>query len=185
MKQVFSITFLIGFLNVFSNVSLWENVSNNRLQIQGERKIIPQRSSVVKLEDAAFRSIQLKIPSEESGKYIVISLPLPDGSLKGFKVFERTCMEKELSEKYPSIKTYQGVCVDDPFLIAKLDYTEFGFHAMVFSREGIYFIDPYTNVNTGIYNCYYKKDYLKMRPDLLLVQHLQYMENQNEDSHLH
>ena len=32
---------------------------------------------------------------------------------------------------------------------------------MVFGTDGVYFIDPYSNVNTGFYNCYNKKDYTR------------------------
>jgi hypothetical protein len=32
---------------------------------------------------------------------------------------------------------------------------------MVFDNDKTYFIDPYTNINTGFYNCYYKKGYTR------------------------
>ncbi|MEZ5054251.1 MAG: hypothetical protein R2807_05720 [Chitinophagales bacterium] len=70
-------------------------------------------------------------------------------------------MDKALAEKYPMIKTYHAIGVNNPTITAKLDYTAFGFHAMVFSEKGIYYIDPYSSSNTGYYNCYYKKDYTR------------------------
>ncbi len=165
MKYFITLLFSVAILNVFSSTSFWQNVSSDNLKIEGERKIIPQISSVIKLEDVSFRALQQNIPSEQSGRYLIIRLPAPDGSLRNFRVFERSTMEAGLAERYPSIKTYQGISVDNPMVTAKLDYTEFGFHAMVFSNEGIYFIDPYTNSNTGYYNCYYKKNYTKQIAD--------------------
>ncbi len=161
MKYVFSLLFSMFVLNCFSNNPIWQPLTSKDIQVAGERKIIPQLASVLKLQDAAFRSLQQNIPSENSGRSVLLELPAPDGTMSMFRVFERACMEPELAARYPSIKTYQAISVDNPTVIAKLDYTEFGFHAMVFSPKGIYFIDPYTNVNTGYYNCYYKKDYVR------------------------
>ncbi|MBK9329074.1 MAG: PKD domain-containing protein [Sphingobacteriales bacterium] len=161
MNKLLTLLCSICVLNTFALDNLWLNVSASRLHMPGEQKIIPLQSNKVQLNDASFRNLQLQIPSEASGQSILMQLPTPDGGYRTFKVFERVTMEKELADKYPMIKTYQAIAADDPFVTAKLDYTEFGFHAMVFSKEGIFFIDPYTNVNTGFYNCYYKKDYVR------------------------
>ncbi len=161
MKYFISLLFSVAILNGFSANPLWQNISSKQVQVVGERKIIPQKGAVLKLDDATFRSLQQSIPAEQYGRHIIVSLPLPDGSVADFRVFERTCMEQGLADRYPMIKTYQAISVENPFVTAKLDYTPFGFHAMVFSNEGVYFIDPYTNLNTGYYNCYYKKDYVR------------------------
>ncbi len=161
MNKLLTLLCSICVLNTFALDNLWQQASGSRLSLPGEQKIIPLQSNKVQLNDASFKALQLLIPSEASGQSILMQLPTPDGGYRTFKVFERVTMEKELADKYPMIKTYQAIAADDPFVTAKLDYTEFGFHAMVFSKEGIFFIDPYTNVNTGYYNCYYKKDYVR------------------------
>ncbi|MDB5226000.1 MAG: hypothetical protein JWN78_193 [Bacteroidota bacterium] len=161
MKFFYSLAILIAFSNAFAANSLWHKTSARNLQLPGERKIIPQKTSLVKLDDASFKQFKQQIPKEETGQFTLMTLPVPNGTEKSFRVFERTCMEKELADRYPNIKTYEAISVDDPNVVAKLDYTEFGFHAMVFSNEGTYFIDPYSNTNTGYYNCYYKKDYTR------------------------
>ncbi len=140
---------------------MWQKVTNKNIQISGERKIIPQITSFLQLDDVAFKQLQPSIPSEESGRFVIFALPTPDGTTKDFKVFESVCMEPALAAKYPMIKTYQAISVDDASVTAKLDYTEFGFHAMVFAKEGVYFIDPYSNINSSYYNCYYKKFYTR------------------------
>lgn len=161
MKYFLSVFLSITMLNTFAGNSLWHKVTNKNIQIAGERKIIPQTFSLIQLDDATFRQLQPSIPTEESGRFIIMSLPTPDGAVKDFKVFERTCMEPALAAKYPMIKTYQAISVEDASVTAKLDYTEFGFHAMVFAKEGVYFVDPYSNKNTGYYNCYNKKGYYR------------------------
>ena len=64
---------------------------------------------------------------------------------------------KLVKDKYPQIKTYTGINVDNPHVTAKIDYTVFGFHAKVFDGESTYFIDPYTDLTTDWYLVYYKK----------------------------
>ncbi len=159
MKRVFTILFSMVLLNTFAVNNFWQKISTKNLTVPGVQKIIPQKTNLVKLDDAAFRAFQQSIPTEESGNFVLLDLPMPDGSLKTFKVFERTCMEPELAAKYPELKTYEAIALNDAFVTAKLDYTVYGFHAMIFNQEGISFIDPYSNANTGYYNSYYKKDY--------------------------
>jgi hypothetical protein len=178
MRYLFYVLFLSSLTTNSSAKSFWQKVAGRSIQAPGVRKIIPQQSNVLQLDDASFRSFQSSIPKEETGRYVLMSLPLPDGPEQDFRVFERMNMEQPLADKYPMIKTYEGISVSDPSIVAKLDYTTFGFHAMVFSHEGIYFIDPYTNQNTGLYNCYYKKNYTRQN-----VQH-SVCETKNADENI-
>ncbi len=161
MRNLFTLVLSVTLIQSFASVALWKNVSGRNLQISGTRKIIPQKAALMQLDDAAFRQLQSSIPAEESGKSLIIALPTPAGELKNFYVFERTSMEPELAAKYPMIKTYEAISMEDPSVTAKLDYTAFGFHAMVFNHGNTFFIDPYSDVNTGFYTCYFKKDYTR------------------------
>ena len=161
MKYLFSILFCCILSNSFAVNSFWQKTTNRNLAIEGERKIIPQKSNILLLDEEAFKLFQKTIPKEGSLQSALISLPTPDGNEMIFKIFENPCMEAPLAAKYPMIKTYKAVSVENPAVTAKIDYTTFGFHAMVFGSNGIYFIDPYSSSNTGYYNCYYKKDYTR------------------------
>lgn len=172
---------LLG-VHVFAQSNLWEKISARSLNVTGERTIIPLQSNIVRLDDAQFSTIQRTIPGEVSGQSIVLSLPTPTGELREFRVFERATMEKALADKYPMIKTYQAIAVDDPFVTAKLDYTLFGFHAMVFSREGVFFIDPYTTSNTGYYNVYFKRDYVRQTGNYSVCETITAAEEMHDDS---
>ena len=88
-----------------------------------------------------------------------ISLPTPDGALRPFYIWETPIMERSLGEKYTSIHTYTASAVDNHLVTAKIDYTPFGFHAMIADGDHTFFIDPFGSTADGNYISYYRKDY--------------------------
>ena len=86
------------------------------------------------------------------------TLPLPDGTFRDFKVWQTPMMPGQLAAKYPDIKTFTAEAVDNRNVTAKLDFTLYGFHAMIYDNNGISFIDPYDNYHDGFYMVHYKKD---------------------------
>ncbi|HNL84784.1 MAG TPA: M12 family metallo-peptidase, partial [Chitinophagales bacterium] len=184
MKKFLLLGLCLGALQLFANVNFWSSQQYRLSEPSGIRKIIPLVANKVVLDDVAFRTFQQQIPSEASGEFILMDMPMPDGNMRTFKVFERTCMASELAAKYPMIKTYQGIAMDNPAITAKFDYTLFGFHAMVFDEKGVYFIDPYTNQNTGLYNCYWKKDYVRQDGNYSSCQNDEHTINADYAQHL-
>jgi hypothetical protein len=86
---------------------------------------------------------------------------LPNGSIQKFKVVESPIMEPALAASFPDIKTYSIKGIDDPYANGKLDWNEFGFHGMVRSINGDFFIDPYCLENVKDYITYYTIDFVK------------------------
>lgn len=96
--------------------------------------------------------------SQDPAEATVLSLPLPDGSFREFKVWETPIMPQPLAAKYPQIRTFTGAAVNDPMVTAKLEYTLYGFSAMIFDGENTSFVDPYDNYSDGLYMVHYKRD---------------------------
>ncbi len=140
---------------------LWTTATKTNINVEGNQKIIPSAYILAKLNTQTFSLFQSVIPTEESGLYANISLPTPTGASMNFRIMEVPMMEKPLADKYPQIKTYTAISIDHPWVTAKIDFTVFGFHAMVFNGNETYLIDPYTDLNTDWYICYYKKDFHK------------------------
>lgn len=132
----------------------WQKIDLRNTTIEGERRIVPDRYMSFSLDIAAFNTL---IDNKSEDRFI--ELPTPNGSYETYRIIESSCMEKQLADKYPMIQTFRGVNILNPSITASFDITTKGFHAMIFHSSGTYFIDPYTDKNIRIYNCYYKNDY--------------------------
>jgi len=167
MKKIFVsiaiVCSIIAFANAQNSIWMWTN--NMPPQIQGKQVIVPNKFSVLKLNTANLKSVLFSAPLENTIKLsqseTIIELPLPNNTLGKFRIVECPVMGAGLSAAYPQIKTFNAVGIDDSYAYAKLDWTEYGFHAMIRSPQGDVFIDPYTNALTDYYITYYKNDFEK------------------------
>ncbi len=145
--------------------NLWQPAYAPIQNIPGEIKIQVSEAYYGKLNFLAFQDLQKSIPAQFTSNAPIISLPNPDGILEYFQVFEQTILPEKLAAKYPNIKTYTAINIANKAIVAKIDYTNFGFHAMVNNGANTYFIDPVTNINSGFYMSYYKKHAIKPLQD--------------------
>ncbi|MBS1583501.1 MAG: hypothetical protein JST66_14970 [Bacteroidetes bacterium] len=111
------------------------------------RYIVPDQARYVDLSTAALRG---RLAQARTGTLLdlptateVIELPMPDGTFRAFRYLETPLMHPDLQARYPMVRTYTGVAVDDASVTLKFDLTPAGFHAMVLGvRDGDVFIDP-------------------------------------------
>src|SRR5688572_20148854 len=89
---------------------------------------------------------------------MIMSLPMPDGSMLNFRVVESPIMEQGLADKWPEIKTYMGQGIEDPTATTRFDWTIWGFHAIIIKPEGYIFIEPNIRGNVDQYISYYQND---------------------------
>ena len=88
----------------------------------------------------------------------IISLPNGDGKLENFRVYENSVMDPALAAKYPEIKSYVAVGIDNPGARAYFSNSPLGFKAMTFyAGEAAVFIEPVT-ADLKIYTAYKKSD---------------------------
>jgi len=117
----------------------------------------PRSYQVYTLDEATLR-LQMFSLSTNTSEGIVVTLPLPDGSTRDFKIWQSSMMPDQLAGQFPDIKTFTGEAVTNSTVTAKLDFTVYGFHAMIFDGSNTSFIDPFDNYHDGYYMVHYKKD---------------------------
>ena len=148
-----------------NNDKFWSPVSESAIQKSGKRQIVPQKYLAFQLNGNDLRTQLLSAPHENSVKInestCIITLPLPNGTFQRFRVVESPIMEPALAAAYPDIKTYSIKGIDDVYANGKLDWNEFGFHGMIRSINGDFFIDPYCLQNVKDYITYYTADFVK------------------------
>lgn len=145
--------------------SFWSSVTTEKIRLTGERVLIPQKSKTFRLVGDNLKQALWSAPHENQVRLqesqTVIDLPMPDGTLKKFRVVESPVMAPELCAAYPGIRTFNVLGIDLPGTYGKLDFTELGFHAMLRGTIGDVYIDPYCRFNQEDYNVYYARDFKK------------------------
>ncbi len=97
--------------------------------------------------------------------HIIMAIPLPDGRLVDFKLTPSLVVAPELAARYPEIKTYSGVQVDNPEHTGRFDITPKGFHGMFRFNGDTVFIEPNNQNTVNQYKSYFRKDALKANTD--------------------
>lgn len=155
-------------LNIFaqtSNDKTWSQIDESNVKPIGKRQIVPKKYLVYTLNLNDLKSLLSQAPLDKNvqinNSNCIISLPLPNGTVQKFKVVEAPVMAPELAAQFPDIKTYSIKGIDDVYANGKIDFNEFGFHGMVRTINGDFFIDPYCLQNTKDYITYYTADFVK------------------------
>jgi hypothetical protein len=144
---------------------VWSDVSESSFRVEGERRIIPLKYRTLKTDIAELKKVLRNAPFELSDAAknmpFIIDLPAPNGQTAKFYLTEYSMMEQGLADKYPEMRTFNVKGINDPYATGKLDITLHGFHAMVLTPLGDYYIDPYSSDEKNIYISYYKSDLLQ------------------------
>ncbi|MFO1492438.1 MAG: M12 family metallo-peptidase [Kiritimatiellia bacterium] len=94
----------------------------------------------------------------------LLELPLPDGSVLPFRIEESPVMEPGLAAQLPDVRTFSGVCVDDPTVTARIDQTPGGFHAIILTPDDMIYIDPAARGDRSRHTVYSRKTYRALAP---------------------
>jgi len=139
---------------------------NRTVQTTGQRVIIPQKFRTSSMDVQAMKNFLWSLPSERAiianrNLSPVIELPMPDGQMARFRIWESSIQEPALQAKFPDIRTFAGQGIDDPYASIRLDYSpDAGFHGQILSHvKGRVFIDPYARGDVSNYVSYFTKDY--------------------------
>ncbi|MCB0521976.1 MAG: hypothetical protein KDD27_23740 [Saprospiraceae bacterium] len=94
--------------------------------------------------------------AESASNQTTLSLPLPDGSQAAYYVLESPVMEKKFYMANPSIKNYLVFNKTDRTYGRMVIYPG-GLHALIFTEQGSYYIDPVSNDDAEVHRVFYNK----------------------------
>lgn len=146
---------------------IWEDISPAEMaNIARRGEAVPEGYRMLRADIAALERTLSQAPLEERpGPDTVLSLPMPGGEFQRFLVEESPVMAPALAAKFPEIKTYRGINLDDPHGTARFDLTPKGFHAILHSKQGTVYIDPDPEDQAHspeLYRSFFKQDF---KPD--------------------
>lgn len=102
-------------------------------------------------------SLKGRIRAASPDNYLFVDLPMPDGTIKSFRVNESQTLSPMLSLKFPELKSYIGVCTTDQSISVGFDISPNGFHGTLKMASTSYFIEP-IDLTKDLYRLYNQKD---------------------------
>ncbi|WP_395043440.1 reprolysin-like metallopeptidase [Flavobacterium sp.] len=89
---------------------------------------------------------------------VVLSFPNADGQMEQFSIYENSNMDPSLAARYPEIKSYIGIGIDNKTLTAYFSISPLGFKSMVLGADrSAVFIEPFSQ-DLQTYSVYKKSD---------------------------
>ncbi len=149
-KQLFlTVLMMFAISFIYSQETFWKKSSEQKTATltKMDRTTMPSKFQIYSLDLEALKVALSNAPLEnpELASDLIIQFPDYQGTLRNYKVFEAPIMEKGLSDKFPSIKTYSALSVDDAAITLRFSITNFGLHVMSLSGKlGMFYIDTYT-----------------------------------------
>lgn len=165
-KLVLVLSILIISVPVWSQQNFFSTAKESDLQANAAKRVIrPQQYKATTMNVQGMRNFLWSLPSEKNlasrnGAPVLI-IPMPDGSIAQFRVWESSIMAPELQAKFPEIKTFAGQGITDPYATIRFDYSPYyGFNAQVLTPNGAFYIDPYARGEINEYISYFKRDHI-------------------------
>lgn len=82
-------------------------------------------------------------------------LPMPDGSMEAFAVYESPVLMPGLAVRYPEIRSFQAVSLRNAAYGGRFDYSPRGLHGVLRTPGGEVFLEPYAKGQDRYHIAYY------------------------------
>ncbi|MQP53258.1 MULTISPECIES: reprolysin-like metallopeptidase [unclassified Flavobacterium] len=162
MKQKFLLLALLAtssFLQAQDKGTFWKTAqSKNKVAL--ERKLDLPENQLLDLDVSAATSFLRNAPERFSNQKssLILSLPNADGAMDQFRIYENSNMEPELAARYPEIKSYIGIGIENPTASAYISISPLGFKSMVLNPgKPAVFVEPFSQ-DLQTYTVYTKSD---------------------------
>ena len=129
---------------------------------QGTEKPLLLRSEEVNIATSAAYFLAVdrnqlhQLVEESADGQFYLTLPNPQGRSVRFRLEPYEMMEKGLSKRFPSLRTFRGKAVDDLHTRIHFSFSSTFFQATVFDGKSTWYVDAYSWPARDIYQSYYK-----------------------------
>src|SRR6218665_3557234 len=140
--------------------SLWNSTTKKSDMVPLEARMQLPENKLFDLNLSSLRTNLANAPARisKSQSNIILSLPNADGLLEGFRIYENSIMDPALAARYPQIKSYIGIGIEDPTATAYFSVSPLGFKSMVLAPDkAAVFIEP-ISADLETYTVYRKSD---------------------------
>ncbi|UOK43612.1 MULTISPECIES: reprolysin-like metallopeptidase [Flavobacterium] len=146
-----------------SKDALWKKSNTKETAGRITQSNLPQKN-IFDLDLPTMKKMLAKSPKRDASNITsntIISLPNGQGKLENFKVYENSVMAPELAAKYPEIKSYVAVGIDNPNARVYLSSSPLGFKSMtIYPNKETVYIEPINN-STNNYTVYRTTDHVE------------------------
>ena len=141
--------------------SVWNATTKNNNMVALDAKMQLPENKLFNLNLLSLKTNLNNAPARKANakdSNIVLSIPNADGVLERFSIYENPTMDPALAARFPEIKSYIGIGIDNPTLTAYFSMSPLGFKSMVIGadRSAVY-IEPISEDLTT-YTVYKKAD---------------------------
>ncbi|MBK7523088.1 MAG: proprotein convertase P-domain-containing protein [Saprospiraceae bacterium] len=160
MKSILSLMMILISTGFVAGQNYWTKLNTDLVVSRGESVFqeLPEKYSLYSLDHSLISLDLLSAPKLEENfvdqKFMEMVFPLANGKMEGFKVFEQPVMEEGLSQKYPFLKAYKGICSSDPTIKIWITVSPYGFSAVISTPQGIEYVDKYFMERKDVYIVY-------------------------------
>ncbi len=146
--------------------AFWNETKEGSFTPQGKREIVPQRFKLFALDFQKIRESWENAPKGESfnasTSNFIVRIPTPNGTMENFRLVRTQLLSPstQASSGMQDVRTFTAQGIEDPTATLTASFTIFGFHGMVQSVKGLYYIDPYSTPDTRYYMVYFRSDYI-------------------------
>lgn len=142
---------------IFAQQNQWTKVSKRGIKDVKSTSVQVSDFELLRLNTDELKKQLFRVPGRAkniSAKGILMKFPNDMGTFDTYEVYEASTMHPDLQSRYSGTRSYIGNKVGDPTTQIRFSIDPyFGLNAVIRSRKGIYYIDPYSGDNR-IYRLY-------------------------------
>ncbi|TGV01768.1 zinc-dependent metalloprotease [Flavivirga rizhaonensis] len=148
LHYVFSITMLLFAFSAIAQNSSWKQVENlKNPEKLSKFHLDKNQVHLFELDIKSFKksTASTTLRSAKNKKETIISLPGINGQIESFKIYEAPVFSPELASKYPNIKSYVGISINNSGTRLRMSMSPQGVQTMIsYVNNSNVFMQPLT-----------------------------------------